>query len=72
MKKLKCWEFYNCGREGGGSQAHVLDICPAYPDHGHNCAAVEGTFCDLVQGMTSSGYKGCEHCEFYNSEHYDK
>ena len=72
MKKLKCWEFINCGREGGGSSAEDLDICPAYPDNGQNCANVEGTFCDLVQGMIFSNYKSCEACDFYNSAHYDK
>lgn len=48
---MNCWEFMKCGRELGGSKVKELGVCPAYPDHGRQCARVVGTLCSgEVQG----------------------
>jgi len=52
--------------------AEHLGVCPAFPDNGQNCANIAGTFCDLVQKIHAAKYAGCEACNFYNSEYYDK
>ena len=70
--KLSCWEFMRCGREAGGRNVDHLGICPAYPHHGHNCANVVGTFCDLVQVLRTSVHSDCMDCPFYNSMHFDE
>ena len=70
--KLNCWEFMKCGREEGGIGVDHLGVCPAYPDDGHRCATVVGTFCDLVQAMYAKKHTGCENCLFYNSAHFDE
>lgn len=70
--RLKCWEFMKCGREEGGIGVDHLGVCPAFPDDGHRCAAVVGTFCDLVQAMYAKKHTGCENCPFFNSEHFDE
>ena len=72
MNKLNCWEFMKCGREGEGNMVEQLGVCPAFPYNGQSCANVVGTFCDLVQGIYAAKYTGCEECNFYNSEYYDK
>ena len=61
-----------CGRERGGEMVEHLGVCPAFPDNGQNCANIAGTFCDLVQKIHAAKYAGCEACNFYNSEYYDK
>lgn len=69
---LDCWEYMRCGREEGGDKAHLLGICPAYPDKGKRCASVVGTFCGgVVQGLYAAKYSNCSICEFYKSRHYD-
>ena len=71
--RLNCWEFKNCGREAGGAKAAQLGICPAYPDHGHNCTSVAGTLCGgKVQGSFAAKLSNCMKCDFYNSEHFDR
>ena len=70
--RLNCWEFKECGREAGGTKARELGICPAYPNHGHNCAAIAGTLCGgKVQGSFAAKLSNCQKCEFFQSEHYD-
>jgi hypothetical protein len=70
---VKCWEFMNCGRVPGGDKVDEYGICPAYPDHGENCAHLEGTYCHGPMEMAftrKSAY--CMMCEFYRSEHHEK
>ncbi len=69
---LNCWEFMRCGREAGGENADTLGVCPTYPNHGHRCATVAGTFCGgIIQGTFASKGAQCEACEFYKSEHFN-
>ena len=35
---MDCWEYKNCGRQGGGERAAELGVCPAWPHHGQDCA----------------------------------
>jgi methyl-accepting chemotaxis protein len=70
---LNCWEFKKCGREAGGARAEELGVCPAYPDHGHDCASLAGTLCGgKVQGNLASKIGNCANCEFFRSPHYEK
>lgn len=70
--RLNCWEVKKCGREGGGAKAAELGVCPAYPDYGHSCAALDGTLCGgKVQGTFAEKLRNCIRCNFYNSEHYE-
>lgn len=61
-----------CGREANGRNVSTLGVCPAYPHDGRRCAAVMGTFCDLVQAMRASKLADCRECPFYNSIHFDE
>ena len=68
---LNCWEFKQCGREAGGAKAAEFGVCPAYPDHGCDCATVAGTLCGgQVQGSFAQKAQGCRKCDFYQSGHY--
>ena len=68
---MKCWEFMKCGREAGGAKADELGVCPAYPDHGDQCARISGTLCGgTVQGTFAAKLTDCTRCDFYKSEHY--
>ena len=70
---MNCWEFKKCGREGGGTKADELGVCPAYPDHGQHCARIAGTLCGgKVQGEHAAKLASCMQCEFYQSDHYDR
>jgi hypothetical protein len=70
---MNCWEFKKCGREKGGAKAEELGVCPAWPDHGKNCAHVAGTLCGgRVQGAFATKLASCMQCEFYKSENYSK
>ncbi len=63
---MECWEFMKCGREGGGSRASELGICPAWPDHGHACSLVAGHLCrGLVRELHGRDMDSCQDCEFY-------
>jgi hypothetical protein len=69
---MNCWEFMKCGREKGGAKAHLLGVCPAYPDHGTHCARVAGTLCGgEVQGTFARKLKDCCQCPYYQCEHFD-
>lgn len=70
--RMNCWEFTKCGREVGGMKAEELGVCPAYPDHGRDCARVAGTLCDgEIQGTFARKFRNCRKCRFYKSRHYD-
>jgi hypothetical protein len=70
---MKCWEFKRCGREAGGSRAAELGVCPAYPNHGDDCARVAGTLCGgKVQGSFAMKVASCMRCDFYTSPHHQK
>ena len=70
---MNCWEHKKCGREEGGSKAKELGVCPAYPDHGHDCAYTSGTLCGgKVQGTFASKLATCLSCEFYKSESFQR
>ena len=61
---MNCWKMFDCS---------VKEECPAYPNHGAQCARIEGTLCrGKRQVMMSRKIEGCNTCEFYNSEHYDR
>ena len=61
-----CWEIKNCGRQRGGEKVHELGVCKAYPNNGHSCWVVAGTFCKgEVQGTFAKKYKQCMVCEVY-------
>ena len=73
VRKLNCWEFKKCGREAGGAKAKELGVCPAYPNHGHNCAILAGTLCGgKVQGSFAQKMASCLKCEFYSSPNYEQ
>lgn len=72
LEEVNCWEYMECGFEEGGENAARHGVCPAYPDHGRLCAALERTKCQL----THNAIKGClplpreRHClqcGFYNN-----
>ena len=59
-----------CGMEKGGKRAWTLGVCPVYPDQGKICAHVIGNLCREA-GIISKA-EGCQKCEFYNSDYFDK
>jgi len=68
---MNCWEFKQCGREAGGAKAKEFGVCPAYPDHGRECATKAGTLCGgKVQGTFADKMNSCLKCAFYQSDHY--
>ena len=70
---MNCWQFMQCGREEGGVNVQELGTCPAFPDHGQNCASVAGTIClERVFVRSEQKYTDCLSCRFYNSEQYDR
>lgn len=70
---MNCWEYKKCGREAGGAREKEMGLCPAFPDHGTQCARVSGTYCDgEVQGSFALKLANCMKCDYYKSEHYDK
>lgn len=70
---VNCWEFKRCGREAGGAKAVEFGICPAYPDHGRDCAHLTGTLCGSeVQGSFAQKQANCLKCDFFKSDNFDK
>ncbi|GEM_PF-727717 len=66
-----CWEFKRCGREKGGAKVNEMGVCPAWPDHGTDCAIVKGTYCGgAVQGGYASKIAHCSKCDYFKSEHH--
>ncbi len=76
-EKKNCWEYMQCGREPGGSNADELGICPvtvAFLYDGINggkiagrfCWPVAGTFCNgNIQGIFAIKLKDCLKCPFF-------
>lgn len=61
-----CWEIKKCGREEGGDKVKELGLCPSYPNHGHSCWIIAGTFCKgEVQGTFAQKEKLCVICDVY-------
>ncbi len=72
-RALTCWEFKKCGREEGGAKAAELGVCPAYPDHGRDCAYLTGTLCGgEVQGSFATKQANCLKCDFFKSDNFEK
>jgi methyl-accepting chemotaxis protein len=70
-KTQECWEFKRCGREKGGQKVSEMGVCPAWPNHGKDCAIVKGTFCGgTVQGDYASKIAHCAKCDYFKSEHH--
>jgi len=70
---LNCWEFKKCGREEGGAKTAEFGVCPAYPDHGRDCAYLTGTLCGgEVQGSFAKKAANCTKCDFFQSENFDR
>jgi hypothetical protein len=79
QKRINCWEFKQCGRQPGGSQADTLGVCPATVEEsfdginfgrnaGRICWAVAGTCCGgKVQGTFAEKRKSCTTCDFYET-----
>ncbi len=77
MIRQNCWEFFQCGREPGGSRASELGVCLTPLDReadglnngkngGRICWAIAGTYCDgEPQGTFVRKQVGCFECEFY-------
>jgi len=84
MDKKNCWEFFNCGRQPGGSKSAELGICPAATAsalHGINegvnggraCWSIAGTLCKgKIQGSYAQKLGDCLQCEFYASVHREQ
>ena len=73
IQLLNCWEYKKCGREGGGAKAKELGVCPAYPNHGQQCAHIAGTLCGgKVQGGFAGKLSNRMKCDFYKSTNYEK
>ena len=61
-----CWEVMKCGRACEGEPGGDFETCPAYPDHGHSCWIVAGSFCRAYSpAAVCDGQYGCTHCEIY-------
>ncbi len=61
-KKIKCWEFMNCGVDKPGCGFK----CPSYPDMGRVCWSVAGTMCGgEAQGVYAKKIDSCTNCRFY-------
>lgn len=77
MDKTNCWEFYDCGREPGGSNVRELGPCPVATEKkldgvhggtnaGRACWVVGGTLCNgKIQQTFLQKYDGCMECDFY-------
>jgi len=79
QRKRNCWEFKNCGREPGGTQADELGVCPAATETsldgvnegsngGRSCWAVAKTLCSgKVEGAFAAKVTNCMLCAFYKT-----
>jgi hypothetical protein len=77
MDKINCWEFYECGRQPGGSNVRELGTCPVATEKkldgvhgganaGRACWVVGGTLCNgKIQETFLQKYDGCMECDFY-------
>ncbi len=74
---MNCWEFKQCGRELGGTNAFELGVCPASTyiwfdglhggrNAGRACWVVPATMCGgVVQGDFYAKIRECGKCGFY-------
>lgn len=62
---MNCWEVKKCGRIPGGHQVEELGLCPAWPDHGHDCFLIAGAC--AASGSPELGQARCQACEHYQS-----
>lgn len=63
-RMMTCWEFTRCGVEQAEGAANMR--CPAYPDYGHICWAIAGTFCGKkISGAIAQKLGNCRKCDFY-------
>lgn len=61
-----CWEIKKCGREKDGENEKKSGACPAYPDHGHSCWVIAGTFCSgEICGTFAKNETICVDCDVY-------
>lgn len=77
-KKLNCWEYKNCGREGTDDIFQEMETCYAAmdePTNKINNGKNGGRACWVVAGTFSRGELQCDHakkldscleCDFYN------
>lgn len=66
-----CWEYTNCGRIPGGHRVEEKGVCPAYPDHGDQCARYLEPGCGRdLEKLLEVKLHQCPSCEFYFSDHY--
>jgi hypothetical protein len=75
-KKLNCWEFMKCGREGRNGKKVRSDICPVASSASGNglngglnggriCWMIAGTCCNRNGGCSARNRKSsCVSCEF--------
>ncbi|MGQ1908588.1 two-CW domain-containing protein [Marinifilum sp. RC60d5] len=71
-----CWEYFECGREIGGTNTKEMGICPASTrmdlnninegkSAGRYCWTIAGTLCnDLEQGKLDEKLLDCINCSF--------
>ena len=63
---MNCWDYKACGRAKGGAKVAEMGVCPAYPDHAHDCWKIAGTFCGgTVQGTGAQKMNSCLTCDWY-------
>ncbi len=79
IKKICCWEYMECGREPGGSNADEFGICPSSiasrydginggTNAGRYCWPVAGTFCNGdLQGTFAAKIMDCLRCPFFTT-----
>ena len=77
MKKLNCWEYKKCGREGTDDILQDVTTCPASTEiytneinggtkGGRTCWVIAGTFCrDEIQCEDARNLTSCTECDFY-------
>ena len=68
-KKLNCWEFKECGREVGGTNADLRGVCPAAEAHladGIHGGKSGGRCCWVTAAAKLGGcFDTCSSCDFY-------
>lgn len=82
MKKIRCWEFKNCGREPGGRNAEDLGVCPVTVNEDlEGCSDTEnicsrcwtevGTLCGgEVQGLYAKKVGSCLKCDYFDKTNF--
>jgi hypothetical protein len=79
MNKQNCWEYKDCGREPGGTNANELGVCPASLaedldgihggiNGGRSCWVCAGTHCEgKAYGTFAARILSCLDCDFYQT-----